>query len=235
MKCIIVDDEFPAREELKYFITKDTNMELLEEFESSMDAFNFLQKNSTEVDILFLDIDMPEISGLNLAKIVQKLNPHLKIVFVTAHPNYAVDAFEIQALDYLLKPYSEQRIEKLLERLHEEVKRPKLDKVSIPVGDKIIILSIEDISVVEADKKESRVYTKEVCYLSKMKISDWEEILDMKKFYRCHRSYIIQLAKVKELESWFNNSYLVHMEDCAVAIPLSRNNVKEFKNLFYVK
>ena len=119
MKCIIVDDEFPAREELKYFITKDTNMELLEEFESSMDAFNFLQKNSTEVDILFLDIDMPEISGLNLAKIVQKLNPHLKIVFVTAHPNYAVDAFEIQALDYLLKPYSEQRIEKLLERLHE--------------------------------------------------------------------------------------------------------------------
>lgn len=235
MKCIIVDDEFPAREELKYFISKDTNMELLKEFESSMDAFNYLQENSTEVDILFLDIDMSEINGLNLARIIQKINPNLKIVFVTAYPNYAVDAFEIRALDYLLKPYSEQRIEKLLDRLNGEVKRPKLDKISIPVGDKIIILSIDDIAVVEADKKGTRVYTKEVCYLSKMKISDWEEILDREKFYRCHRSYIIQLAKVRELETWFNNSYLAHIEDCKVAVPISRNNIKEFKTLFYVK
>lgn len=235
MKCVIVDDEFPAREELKYFISKDPNIELSEEFENAMDAFDYLQENFTAVDVLFLDIDMPEINGLNLARIVQKINPKLKIVFVTAHPNYAVDAFEIQALDYLLKPYSEQRIEKLLDRLSEEVKLPKLDKISIPVGDKILILSIDDIAVVEAEKKETRVYTKKVCYQSKMKISDWEEILDRKKFYRCHRSYIIQLAKVKELETWFNNSYLAHIEDCTIAIPVSRNNIKEFKTLFYVK
>lgn len=235
MRCILVDDEFPAREELKYFILKEPNIELLAEFGNAMDAFEYLQAHFLEVDILFLDINMPELNGLNLAKIIRKLNPALKIIFVTAYREYAVDAFEIQAFDYLLKPYSEERIEKLMLRLCGKNKQMIEDKISISVGEKIMIISIEDISAIEADKKESRIYIKKECYSSKMKISDWEEILDPKKFYRCHRSYIIQLAKVKELEAWFHNSYLVHVQDCSLAIPVSRNNLKEFKELFHVK
>ncbi len=234
MRCIIVDDEFPAREELKYFISKFPGTELTQEFGDSLDAFDYLQEHAKEVDILFLDINMPELNGLNLGKIIRKLNPAMKIIFVTAYREYAVDAFEIQAFDYLLKPYSEDRIEKLLSRLSVEKKQIS-NKVSISVGEKIMVFNTEDIIVVEADKKESRVYTTKECYLTKMKISDWEEQLPENQFYRCHRSYLVNLSKVREIEPWFNNSFMIHMESCPVKIPVSRNNMKEFKSLFQVK
>lgn len=234
MRCVIVDDEFPAREELKYFISKFPGTELTQEFGDSLDAFDYLQEHAKEVDILFLDINMPELNGLNLGKIIRKLNPAMKIIFVTAYREYAVDAFEIQAFDYLLKPYSEDRIEKLLSRLSVEKKQIS-NKVSISVGEKIMVFNTEDIIVVEADKKESRVYTTKECYLTKMKISDWEEQLPENQFYRCHRSYLVNLSKVREIEPWFNNSFVIHMENCPVKIPVSRNNMKEFKSLFQVK
>lgn len=234
MKCVIVDDEFPAREELKYFVEKFPGVELLQEFGDSLDAFDYLQEHAAEVDTLFLDIDMPELNGLNLGKVIRKLNPGMKIVFVTAYREYAVDAFEIQAFDYLLKPYSESRIEKLLSRLSVEKKQVS-NKISIGVGEKIMVLNLEDIVVVEADKKETRVYTSKECYLTKMKISEWEEQLSKTQFYRCHRSYLVNLGKVREIETWFNNSYMIHMENCPVKIPVSRNNMKEFKSLFQVK
>lgn len=234
MRCIIVDDEFPAREELKYFISKFPGTELTQEFGDSLDAFDYLQEHAKEVDILFLDINMPELNGLNLGKIIRKLNPAMKIIFVTAYREYAVDAFEIQAFDYLLKPYSEDRIEKLLSRLSVEKKQIS-NKVSISVGEKIMVFNTEDIIVVEADKKESRVYTTKECYLTKMKISDWEEQLPENQFYRCHRSYLVNLSKVREIEPWFNNSFVIHMENCPVKIPVSRNNMKEFKSLFQVR
>lgn len=234
MRCVIVDDEFPAREELKYFISKFPGTELTQEFGDSLDAFDYLQEHAKEVDVLFLDINMPELNGLNLGKIIRKLNPAMKIIFVTAYREYAVDAFEIQAFDYLLKPYSEDRIEKLLSRLSVEKKQIS-NKVSISVGEKIIVFNTEDIIVVEADKKESRVYTTKECYLTKMKISDWEEQLPENQFYRCHRSYLVNLSKVREIEPWFNNSFMIHMESCPVKIPVSRNNMKEFKSLFQVK
>ena len=234
MRCVIVDDEFPAREELKYFISKFPGTELTQEFGDSLDAFDYLQEHAKEVDVLFLDINMPELNGLNLGKIIRKLNPAMKIIFVTAYREYAVDAFEIQAFDYLLKPYSEDRIEKLLSRLSVEKKQIS-NKVSISVGEKIMVFNTEDIIVVEADKKESRVYTTKECYLTKMKISDWEEELPENQFYRCHRSYLVNLSKVREIEPWFNNSFMIHMESCPVKIPVSRNNMKEFKSLFQVK
>ncbi|AVQ16382.1 LytR/AlgR family response regulator transcription factor [Fusobacterium gonidiaformans] len=234
MRCVIVDDEFPAREELKYFISKFPGTELTQEFGDSLDAFDYLQEHAKEVDVLFLDINMPELNGLNLGKIIRKLNPAMKIIFVTAYREYAVDAFEIQAFDYLLKPYSEDRIEKLLSRLSVEKKQIS-NKVSISVGEKIMVFNTEDIIVVEADKKESRVYTTKECYLTKMKISDWEEQLPENQFYRCHRSYLVNLSKVREIEPWFNNSFMIHMESCPVKIPVSRNNMKEFKSLFQVK
>lgn len=234
MRCVIVDDEFPAREELKYFISKFPGTELTQEFGDSLDAFDYLQEHAKEVDVLFLDINMPELNGLNLGKIIRKLNPAMKIIFVTAYREYAVDAFEIQAFDYLLKPYSEDRIEKLLSRLSVEKKQIS-NKVSISVGEKIMVFNTEDIIVVEADKKESRVYTTKECYLTKMKISDWEEQLPENQFYRCHRSYLVNLSKVREIEPWFNNSFVIHMESCPVKIPVSRNNMKEFKSLFQVR
>lgn len=106
-KCVIIEDEFPAREELKFFIEKHGGIELEKEFDSPLDALKYLQGNKT--DIVFLDINMPELDGMSLGKILSKLNENLKIVFITAYKEYAAEAFEIKAFDYLLKPYSEKK------------------------------------------------------------------------------------------------------------------------------
>ena len=104
MKCIIVDDERPAREELRYFIEKFSSMQITAELEDGNEVIEYLSKNS--IDVAFLDISMPLMSGINLASAIKKSNPDMLVIFVTAHRDFAVDAFELKAFDYILKPIS---------------------------------------------------------------------------------------------------------------------------------
>ena len=108
MNCIIVVDEFPAREELKYFIKNHSDIEIINEFENGLDVLKFIQENS--VDVIFLDINIPMLDGMLLAKTINKFKSKPKVVFITAYKEYAVDAFELEVFDYVLKPYSDQRI-----------------------------------------------------------------------------------------------------------------------------
>jgi two-component system, LytTR family, response regulator len=128
MKCIIIDDEYPARMELRYFIEKYEELEIVGEFEDSMSALSFFEKNS--VDIIFLDINMPNMNGMALAKLISKFETKPQIIFITAYGEYAVDAFSIKAFDYILKPYSEERIIKTLDSLIEKnmTEKPKEEK-----------------------------------------------------------------------------------------------------------
>ena len=115
INCIIVEDELPAREELEYFVNKEKEIKLIAEFDNPLDTLSFLENNTA--DVIFLDINMPDMNGISLGKIITKMYPDMKIVFITAYKDYAVDAFEIKAFDYLLKPYSESRIKNLLKSL----------------------------------------------------------------------------------------------------------------------
>lgn len=239
LKCIIVEDEFPAREELKFFIEKHEEIELEKEFDSPLDALKYLQDN--KIDVIFLDINMPELDGMSLGKILSKLNESLKIVFITAYKEYAAEAFEIKAFDYLLKPYSEKRINEVLDNLTKERKAEhikdisKINKVTVTSEDKMYVISINDIYYIEAGEKESMVYTKDNSYSSKIKISKWEEMLPKNKFYRTHRSYMINLDKITEVEPWFNGTYVLKIQDLKFKIPVSRNNIKEFKEILVIK
>lgn len=167
-KCVIIEDEFPAREELKFFIEKHGGIELEKEFDSPLDALKYLQGNKT--DIVFLDINMPELDGMSLGKILSKLNENLKIVFITAYKEYAAEAFEIKAFDYLLKPYSEKRINELLDNLTKEKEiehikdTNKINKVTVTSDEKMYVISIDDIYYIEAGEKESMIYTKDNSY-----------------------------------------------------------------------
>ena len=195
LTCIIVEDEFPAREELKYFLTKHKEISLEKEFENPIDSLKYLQEN--KVDVVFLDINMPELDGMSLGKILTKLNPNIKIIFITAYRDYAAEAFEIKAFDYLLKPYSEKRITEVLNNLTmikdnsptKEVE--KINKVTVFLDEKMVVLSLDEIYYIEVSEKESLVYTQNEIYTSKLKISKWEEILPKNKFYRTHRAYIV--------------------------------------------
>lgn len=239
LTCVIVEDEFPAREELKYFLTKHKEISLEKEFENPIDSLKYLQEN--KVDVVFLDINMPELDGMSLGKILTKLNPNIKIIFITAYRDYAAEAFEIKAFDYLLKPYSEKRITEVLNNLTmikdnsptKEVE--KINKVTIFLDEKMVVLSLDEIYYIEVSEKESLVYTQNEIYTSKLKISKWEEILPKNKFYRTHRAYIVNLDKIKEVEPWFNGTFVLKIQDLKFKVPVSRNNIKEFKELLSIK
>ena len=237
INCIIVEDELPAREELKYFLNEEKEIKLIEEFESPLDTLNFLEKNM--IDVVFLDINMPDMNGINLGKIISKIHPEVKIIFITAYKDYAVDAFEVKAFDYLLKPYSEERIRNLLKSLVSTKsvdnilnRNTSLKKITINMDEKIYVLSLTDLDYIEATEKETLIYANKKRYVSKIKISKWEEMLEGYNFYRCHRSYIINLDKIVEIEQWFNSSWIIKLKNYSTTIPVSRNNIKELKELF---
>ena len=237
INCIIVEDELPAREELKYFLNEEKEIKLIEEFESPLDTLNFLEKN--KIDVVFLDINMPDMNGINLGKIISKIYPEVKIIFITAYKDYAVDAFEVKAFDYLLKPYSEERIRNLLKSLVSTKsvdnilnRNTSLKKITINMDEKIYVLSLNDVDYIEANEKETLIFANKKRYVSKIKISKWEEMLEGYNFYRCHRSYIINLDKIVEIEQWFNSSWIIKLKNYSTTIPVSRNNIKELKELF---
>ena len=239
ISCIIVEDELPAREELKYFLNEEKEIKLIAEFDNPLDTLNFLENNTT--DVIFLDISMPDMNGISLGKIVTKMYPNMKIVFITAYKDYAVDAFEIKAFDYLLKPYSETRIRNLLKSLVNRetevissIKNSNLKKITVNIDERLYVISLNDVDYIEASEKETLIFSNQKKYISKIKISKWEEMLKGYNFYRCHRSFIINLDKITKIEQWFNSSWIIKIKNYTTAIPVSRNNIKELKEIFLV-
>ena len=237
INCIIVEDELPAREELKYFLNEEKEIKLIAEFDNPLDTLNFLENNTA--DVIFLDINMPDMNGISLGKIITKMHPDMKIIFITAYKDYAVDAFEIKAFDYLLKPYSESRIKSLLKSLVNiksevttSIKNTNLKKITVNIDERLYVISLTDVDYIEASEKETLIFSNQKKYISKIKISKWEEMLKGDNFYRCHRSFIVNLDKITEIEQWFNSSWIIKIKNYTTAIPVSRNNIKELKELF---
>jgi len=237
MRCIIIDDEYPARMELRYFIEKYKELEIIGEFEDSMSVLNFFEKNS--VDIIFLDINMPNMNGMVLAKLISKFEIKPKIIFITAYGEYAVDAFSIKAFDYILKPYSEERIIKTLDSLIEgnkikKLKEENINRLTLWKGEKMYVLSLDEIYIFEACERETKVYAKGEIYFYKQKISNLEDELP-NIFFRTHRSYIVNINKIKEIIPWFNSTYNLKIEGLDIEVPVSRNKIKKFRKLLNIK
>ncbi|MDO5517503.1 MAG: LytTR family DNA-binding domain-containing protein [Clostridium sp.] len=251
MKCIIVDDEFPSREELKYFINRFSNIVIEQEFDNGIDSLKFLSQNN--IDVIFLDINMPILDGMEFSKILYKNNKDIRVVFITAYKEHALEAFEVHAFDYLLKPYSEERIISALKRLEkskdedegihnkrieiEDINKKDMisDKISVIKDEKIYVIDTNEIYYIEAQGRGVDIYTKDRKYYSKIKISDIIKKLDKKEFYQTHRSYIVNLKKVEEIEPWFNGTYLLKMKDINKEITVSRSNIKKFREMLSLK
>ncbi|MCY6354570.1 LytR/AlgR family response regulator transcription factor [Clostridium sp. ZS2-4] len=231
MNCIVIDDEYPAREELKYFINELSNIRIEAEFEDSIKALEYIEKNKP--DIIFLDINMPKLDGMALGRIINSFEKKIIIVFITAYKEYAVNAFEIEAFDYILKPYSEERIVNTLRRLEktEFVDKCINNKITLKNNNKLRVISICDICYCEASERETVIHTSEEKFIENCSISEFYKKLPKNNFFKSHRSYIVNLEKIVEIIPWFNNTYMVKLQEVDEEIPVSRNNINDFKHI----
>lgn len=256
IRALIIDDEKPSRDELKFLLSEIENIELIGEAEDGVEALKIITRY--EPDLLFLDIRMPEISGIELAESIEKMKNKPRIIFTTAYDSFAVQAFDVGAHDYILKPYDKARLAKSINRLEEdtvgqdedvssriletlrkyaaaEQSDNYLQRITVIRGDTYHPLKPEDIIAVIASGKKTRLVTEEMEYEDNRTISSFEELLGHCFFFRCHRSYIINLNYIDKIGLWFNNTYQLSMKNLAERVPVSRSRVKEFRKLMSIE
>lgn len=248
IKILIIDDETPARKELNYLLSRIVKSANIYEADCGEQA---LEITKTEhVDAAFVDINLHDIDGLSLAKEIYEINKDIKIVFATAYDAYAVKAFELNAVDYILKPFEEDRIklsvDKLLKgdslhvkteidstRAYINAAERKIRKISVWKGDRVVLIDIKDIVYIVTDERNCLIKTVTGEFSSNQNLQYFEKKLENENFFRVHRSYIINLESVKEILPWFNNTYIIKMLNYDKdEVPVSRNQVKKLKELF---
>jgi two-component system LytT family response regulator len=228
IKCLIVDDEPPAREVLRHYAAQLPSLEVAAECENAIQAFAFLQKQA--VDLIFLDIRMPQLNGNDFLKSLA--NPPL-IIFTTAYSEYAVEAYDLNAVDYLVKPVRFDRFLKSMQKVFaafnmKPVSEPPAmeEKKTEPfvyfrADRKMIKVMLDDILYIESMKDYIKVFTKQSVIITKQSITSVEAMLPEKEFVRVHRSYIVSLKKIKSF-----TSELMEIEKAEIPIgKLYRNEV----------
>ncbi|EKN66666.1 response regulator LytR [Neobacillus bataviensis LMG 21833] len=241
LKAYIVDDEPLARDELKYLLIRSEQVEILGDSDCIEDAITDIRV--LKPDLVFLDIELAEDNGLSLAKQLESLEQTPAIVFATAYDEYALQAFELNAVDYILKPFDEERIQKTLGKIknmqklvnkHIPIQSPLKQngngKIAVLVDERIILLTVADILYLESSEGKCNIVTTDQAY----KVADALIVLEKKlpsaKFFRVHRSFIVNLDHIIEIEPWFNSTYNLLMTDGS-KVPVSRTYVKELKKL----
>jgi len=207
IRCIIVDDEPVAREILQNHLSKIDTIEVLADCKSAIEAFNVI--STEKVDLIFLDINMPEISGLSFAK---SINKNIKIIFTTAYREYAVDGFDLQAVDYLLKPISFERLLQGINKYFnesmpvqvvetEEITQEKSESFFVRSERKMIKINFPEILFIESLADYIKIHLKDKNVVTRETISSIEAKLPQQDFLRVHRSFIVALNSIDSFTS----------------------------------
>lgn len=222
-KCLIVDDEVLARQLIRTHLAQMPDFELAGECASATEAEQYLKSN--KVDLMFLDIQMPESTGIDL---LRSLEHPPKVIFTTAYSEFALEGYELNVLDYLLKPIIFERFAKAISkareilRIEKEIKESssaQLEEKSILIrsSHQLIRVELADILYIEGLHKYVKIITKEKTHITLFAISAMENKLPARYFYRCHRSFIINLSKVDKIEG-------THVIIGAHTLPVSKAN-----------
>lgn len=242
MKCLIIDDEKPARDLIKSYLNDFPEIEIISECSDGFEALKHI--NADKPDFVFLDIQMPKLTGIELLEVLD-FKP--LIIFTTAYDEFAIKAFELNAIDYLLKPFSRNRfteaLMKLNNRLKDLVKESKkveefvnhtkkyeeiLNRVVVKTGSKIKVIPIEEIKYFEANDDYVMIYTIDGRYLKQATMKYFEQNLPEDKFVRIHRSYIVNIQKIVQLELYEKESYMVVLND-QTKLKTSKSGYKNIK------
>lgn len=242
LKAIIVDDEINARENLRYLLGEFCKeVTVLAEATNVDEAVDLIKKHSPT--IVFLDIEMPQKNGFQLLDAFDKIE--FQIVFITAYDSYAIKAFQVAAIDYLLKPIDVSLLKSAIEKAKKQIEqvqtnsritilqenKKNIKRIAIPYKSDYVILDIDDVLCIEADRMYSNIYTKEgKKYIIAKKLSYYESLLcDDGDFFRIHRSWIVNLNKI-ELYSKKEKEITLETK---FKLPVSKGHKENFETLFY--
>jgi two-component system LytT family response regulator len=240
IRALVIDDEPLAREMIREMLEGDSDVEIVAECANGTEAVRAI--NLFAPDLIFLDIQMPELGGFEVLEAVNGSHQPY-VIFATAYDRYAVKAFEVHAFDYLLKPFDQERFDAAWQRAKTQIKLdrnedrdehilslleqlksgPKyLERLVIKSGGRVFFLNIQDIQCIEAQGNYVCVYDTTKHYLLRETISGLEQQLDPRQFLRIHRSAIVKLDKIKEMQPWFHGEYRIILEN-GKQLTLSRN------------
>lgn len=236
MNVLIVDDERPAREELRWLL-EQCDVQIAGEAASGEEALTVLK--STEVDAIFLDINMPGIDGMRLAELLDDTEAPPSLVFVTAYERHALDAFDVNAVDYLLKPVRLEKLERALERIRARrpaapIARPAkpLTRISVDERGSYKVVPVQDIVFFESEDGVVVIQTREKRYLTDFSLKFLEQNLNPDDFFRCHRSYIVRLDVIESIAPWGAGTFkLIVDRELDLEVPLARARAQELKTL----
>lgn len=234
IKAVIVDDEQPICDEIEYLLGQHQDIEVCTTFTNCVDALIYILEKKPE--LVFLDVSMPGMSGLEMAQKLSSMNKPPYIVFITAHPEHAVDAFATPAVGYITKPITAEKLSQALTKVRNLSSKAATDKVSqiakvcVLAGGKIVPVNKRDIVFIYVKDKDVYVRTRAGEFSAMLTLQEFDNLLTEANFLRIHRQYIINLDEILEITPWFHGSYLLRMNDAnKQEVPVSRNRVKQLK------
>ena len=247
MKVVVIDDEPLARMVVLEYLQQQAGIEVAAECNDGFQGVKAIMQHKP--DLIFLDIQMPKINGFEMLELLDTMPA---VIFTTAFDEYAIKAFESNAIDYLLKPFSKERFDLAIEKYKSKaVKSPATEKniqslletatkqpddhsrIVVKNGSDIRIVPAQDIQYIEAYDDYVKIFTKDTYYLKKKTMSYYEQVLDGSKFFRTHRSYIINLQELTKIEPLEKNTYIAILRN-GKKIPLSRTGYTRLKEMLGV-
>jgi two-component system response regulator LytT len=250
LKAVVVDDEQLAREELCYMLEQLGSVEILAQAGNGLEAVGIVERFAP--DVVFLDVQMPGLSGFEVAHRLIQNGSSPNIIFVTAFDRHAVEAFEVNAVDYLLKPVEASRLEQAVDRARRRVapangvalddqvarivqlmseQQSKRERVAVKVGERFLLVQADEIIYASLTDDSINIVTSQFAGTSNFRtLDELQARLDPSAFWRVHRSHLVNINKVKEIVPWFSRNYILRMKDAkATEIPVSRAQTKRLR------
>lgn len=242
MKVIIIDDEPLARSVVKEFLRKHKELELTQECGDGFEGIKAIQQH--QPDLVFLDIQMPKITGFEMLELLEQAPP---VIFTTAFDEYAIKAFEAHAVDYLLKPFNQDRFDKAVAKWMEQrsaatgkatqdliesasLSPSQSQRVVVKSGSKIKIIPVQDIFYLEAADDYVKIHTPEGYYLKNKTMNHFEQALDPQLFVRSHRSYIVNIQQITRIDPYEKDNHVAILKSGA-KVPVSRNGYSRLREV----
>jgi two-component system, LytTR family, response regulator LytT len=247
MTAVVADDEQLAREELCFLLGKIAGIQVVAEAGDGLQALEEIARLTP--DVAFLDVQMPGLTGFEVARRVLENGTDLAVVFVTAFDHRAIEAFEVNAVDYVLKPVEPVRLERAVERVRKRRADPPLgdqleklvrlmagqkdrrNQVAVKMTDRIVLVQADDIIYASLDEDSISIVSGHISGTSNYRtLDELQARLDPEVFWRVHRSHLVNINKIKEIVPWFSRNYILRMNDAkATEIPVSRMQTRRLR------